>query len=155
VLFGIQITFVCQNIDNIDSEPGGTVYSGGYQRKLLLLLAGCALKRQLEHAGPPTAEFMAAQFNLPSRIVNRMLSVLIEARVVIGAGLEGGDTGYVPLLPADEMTVLNVLARCDAVSRGNPPAPEGELAEKVESLLAELASRLEKGGYDVRLDTLI
>ncbi|MEA4863747.1 MAG: YihY/virulence factor BrkB family protein [Victivallaceae bacterium] len=155
VLFGIQITFVCQNIDNIDAEPGGTVYSGRYQRKVLLLLAGCVLRRQLEHLEPPTAEFLAAEFNLPSRIVNRMLGMLVDAKVVIGAGLAGGDTGYVPLLPAGEMTVLNVLARCDAVSRGNPPPPEGELAEKVESLLGELTSKLEKSGYDVRLDTLV
>lgn len=154
VLFGIQITFVSQNLDNIDAEPGGTVYSGRYQRTLLLLLAGCALKRQIEHAEPPTAEAMAAQFNLPQRIVNRMLELLSEAHVLIAARLANGDTGYVPLLPAGEMTALNVLACCDAISRGNPPAPEGELAERVEKLMTDLADKLKNSGYDVRLDTL-
>ncbi|MDD4816736.1 MAG: YihY/virulence factor BrkB family protein [Victivallaceae bacterium] len=152
VLFGVQISFVCQNVDNIDAEPGGTLLSTRYRRMLCLAFAALAARCYVTHEAPPDADAFGREFHLPSRIVNYVLHVLTGSGVLVAtAGDERHSSGFLPALPPDEFTAARVVALCETFSHGVPPKLGGKLVSDIEKLAEEFERERENSVLSVKL----
>ena len=152
ILFGVQISFVCQNVDNIDAEPGGTLLSTRYRRMLCLAFSALAARRYVAGELAPDAEEFSREFHLPSRIVNYVIHVLTGSGVLVAtADSDEHAPRYLPLLPPDMLTAACVIAHCETFSHGEPPRLSGKLISEIEKLVGDFELEREKSILSVKL----
>ncbi len=156
LLFGTQISFICQNFHNIDVAPHGTKLTPYFRRKLYLAVSSAVVQRYIDLRPPLTDAEIAGMFKLPPRVANKILDNLCIAKILIPAPSLTAPTEvhYLPLLPPEQMTVYNVLRRCDNIGRGLPPILSDELSNKIDKLLSDYYSETVNSHYNIKLQDI-
>ena len=105
VLFGAEISYASQNIHNFEYETDTKTISTRYRSFLYLYIVYLIVK-QFENQQPPlTVDEISQKNNLPSRLVNQLLSKLVDAHVLIEVYNEENKTkSYQPAIDINQIT---------------------------------------------------
>ncbi len=110
ILLGAEISFANQNIKNFMYNDQVSAISQGYKRKLLLFISYIIINRFKEGEPPLSAEDIADQYNIPIRLVNRILFKLTKAGIISEvAPTEAQDTSYQPAIDINKLTIAYIL----------------------------------------------
>jgi len=105
VLFGAELSYAAQNIHNFEHEGDVKTISVRY-RNFLYLYITYLIVHQFEDDKPAlTPEEISAKNKLPSRLVNQLLSKLVDAKVLIEVYNEENNTkSYQPAVDINKIT---------------------------------------------------
>lgn len=115
-LFGAELCFTNQNIDDFSYADGTSVMSNRYKALMSLLLVSKICRRFADGQRPYTAADIAKETAIPLSVVRDLLNSLVKASVLsknIGQKSER-DHAYQPAMSLDKMSVGLVLGRIDA-----------------------------------------
>ncbi|NDV47637.1 YihY/virulence factor BrkB family protein [Paludibacter sp. 221] len=105
ILFGAELSYAAQNIHNFEYETDTKTISIRYRNFLLLYITYLIVK-QFEFKKPPlTSEEISTRNNLPIRLVNQLISKLVEASVLIEVYNESNKSkSYQPAIDINQLT---------------------------------------------------
>ena len=112
VLFGAEISYASQNIQNFEYEFDTNHISRRYKNFLTLFITYVIVK-QFEAQRPAlTAENIAHEYRLPIRIVNQLIAKLVEVAVLVEV-MEGKTSTYLPAFDINQLTVNLLYSKLD------------------------------------------
>ncbi|MBR1809930.1 MAG: YihY/virulence factor BrkB family protein [Paludibacteraceae bacterium] len=142
ILSGAQLSFAIQNNEDFDYDQDLKHMSRRYKDYVTLFLTYIIVKRFAEGVEPQTAQEMAHENRLPARLVNQLLTRLVETNVVRETYIEGKEERT--YVPARDINLITVDFIDDAISRqGNSlfllnPTPEREqFWKRYQQIIAE------------------
>ena len=104
VLFGAEVSYASQNIQNFEYEFDTNHISTRYKNFLTLFITYVIVKRFEAQKPALTAENIAHEYRLPIRIVNQLLVKLVEVSVLVEV-TEGKTITYLPAFDINQLTV--------------------------------------------------
>ncbi|MEI6754461.1 MAG: YihY/virulence factor BrkB family protein [Paludibacter sp.] len=104
VLFGAEISYASQNIQNFEYEFDTNHISTRYKNFLILFITHIIVKRFENQESALTAEQIAHTYRLPIRIVNQLISKLVKVSILVEVK-EGKITTYMPAFDINQLTV--------------------------------------------------
>lgn len=106
VLFGAELSYASQNIHNYEYESDTKSISIRYRNFLLLFITYAVIKQFEKEKPPYTSEEITRKYNLPIRLVNQLLSQLVDASVLIEVFNETNKSkSYQPAIDINQLTV--------------------------------------------------
>ncbi len=115
LLVGAQLAFAIQNNDMFAYERDLESMSRRYKDYVMLYLLSVIVHRFEHGEAPQTAQEMAAQNQLPIRLVQQLLSRLEDTNIVHRVYMEQEeDEAFVPAMDSRKMTVEMVVGRISA-----------------------------------------
>jgi len=105
VLFGAELSYAAQNITNFEHETDVKTISVRYRNFLYLYITYLIIHQFEEHKPALTPEEISAKNKLPSRLVNQLLSKLVDAKVLVEVYNEENNTkSYQPAVDINKIT---------------------------------------------------
>jgi len=137
VLFGAEITFACQNVDTYEFEHDSLKVSPSFKKLLSLQIVHLCVKNFCRGEKPWNVTQISHALEIPIRLVNLILSELVECHVLSETGKkDGGETGFQPAVDVEKLTISYVLDALDSIGVDNIPVAETEeihtLSEKLQ-----------------------
>jgi membrane protein len=130
ILIGAEMSFALQNNEQFEYETDLNTMSRRYKDFVMLYLLSTIIKRFEADEAPLTAHELAVRDHLPIRLVNQLLSRLVETEVVREVYVEGQEERtYQPALDTHKISVGMVIDRIDAQGTEEflqAPSPEME-----------------------------
>lgn len=146
ILSGAELSFAIQNNEDFDYDRDLPNMSRRYKDYITLYLTYVIVNRFAKGLDPQTAREMAKENRLPARLVNQLLSRLVEVKVIRETYIEGKEERtYVPARDINTITVGNVI---DSIDRQGSelfllkPTPERESFWKKYNQLRQSAENL-------------
>lgn len=138
VLYGAELSYAFQNVENYDLEPVAKRASPSVRRWASLLIAHLVIKDFVRGAGPVEAEDISKRLALPPRLARELIAELVEAGVLSESGnTYTRELHYQPGRATDTLTVGSVLDALNSRGTGELPLPEShEAREMTEALRA-------------------
>ena len=117
LLFGGELSFAYQNIDKFDEERESLRIDYDSRRKIALATMTVVIGRFTDGAGAVSISEVRRSLDLPTRIVNSVLGMLVEAQQLIELQPEnkGEESRFVPARDPSDFTVFGVLEAVDDV----------------------------------------
>lgn len=115
-LFGAELCFTNQHIEDFTYADGASIMSNRYKTLLSLVLVSKICRRFVEGNRPYSATALARETNIPLSVVRDLLNTLVKADVLSqNIGQKAGkDYTYQPAMSLDKMSVGVVLGRLEA-----------------------------------------
>jgi membrane protein len=114
ILIGAQMSFAIQNNDEFEYEQDLNRMSRRYKDFVMLYLLSVIIKRFENDELPLSAHELAVRDHLPIRLVNQLLSRMVETGILREVYVEGTeDRTYQPALDTHKISVGMVLARIE------------------------------------------
>ena len=105
ILFGAEVSYASQNIHNYEYETDTKTISVRYRNFLYLYIAYLVIKHFEMKKPPLTSEKISIDNNLPIRLVNQLLTKLVEANVLIEVyNEENKIKSYQPAIDINQLT---------------------------------------------------
>ena len=115
LLIGAELAFAIQNNDMFAYEKDRETMSRRYKDYIMLYLLSVIIRRFEAGESPQTAQKMAAEHQLPIRLVQQLLSRLEETSIVRRVYTEDEEEqAFVPALDTKSITVEMVIGRISA-----------------------------------------
>lgn len=89
VLFGAELAFAGQNIENYNFESDSKCISARYRSFLLVVIVSIIAKRFAEGSKPYNAEEIARNNNIPIRLSRQLLNKLTEVGIIAEMSVDG------------------------------------------------------------------
>ena len=139
ILSGAELSFAIQNNEEFDYDNDLPFMSRRYKDYITLYLTYIIVRRFADGLEPETAHEMAANNRLPARLVNNLLSRLVEVKVLRETYIEGKeDRTYVPARDINTITVGSVIGSIDMQGKElflrNPTEEREKFWKRYESL---------------------
>ena len=114
ILIGAQMSYAIQNNEEFEYEQDLNRMSRRYKDFIMLYLLSTIVKRFETDEAPLTAHELAIRDHLPIRLVNRLLSRMVETGILREVFNEGEeDKTYQPALDTHKISVGMVIDRID------------------------------------------
>ena len=114
ILIGAEMSYAIQNNEQFEYEQDLNSMSRRYKDFIMLYLLSRIVKRFEAGEAPYTAYELAVRDHLPIRLVNRLLSRMVETFVLREVYQEGDeDKAYQPALDTHKISVSMVMDRID------------------------------------------
>ena len=114
ILIGAEMSYAIQNNEEFEYEHDLNRMSRGYKDFIMLYLLSSIIKRFEEDEAPLTAHELAIRDNLPIRLVNQLLSRLVEVNVLREiVSEENEEKTYQPALDTHKISIGMVIDRID------------------------------------------
>ena len=114
ILIGAEMSYAIQNNEEFEYEQDLNKMSRGYKDFIMMYLLSTIIKRFEADEEPVTAHELAIRDNLPIRLVNQLLSRLVETNVLREVFKEDEeDRTFQPALDTHKISVGMVLDRID------------------------------------------
>jgi membrane protein len=115
LLIGAELAFAIQNNDMFAYEKDLKAMSRRYKDYVMLYLLSVIIRRFEAGESPQTAQEMAADNQLPIRLVQQLLSRLEETAIVRRVYIEDEEEhAFIPALDTKSITVEMVIGRISA-----------------------------------------
>ena len=126
VLYGVELSYACQKVDEFELEPDASQASHYLRRMLALRIMQYLVGSFVKKEAPPTTDRMVQDLEIPKCLVNEITSNLLESRLISSTD-SGGAPGFQPGLDVNILTVQYVI---DALEhRGISKMPFTESAD--------------------------
>ena len=130
ILIGAEMSYAIQNNEEFEYEQDLNQMSRRYKDFIMLYLLSVIIRRFESDEAPMTAHELAIRDHLPIRVVNQLLSRMVETGLLREVYVEDEEEKtYQPALDTHKMTVGMVLRRIDAQGTEEflqKPSPEME-----------------------------
>lgn len=114
ILFGAEISFSIQNVENFEYEADSENLSEHKKKVLILLVLHTIIKSFKNGKSPLMATELAHELEMPIRLTRELLYTLLEAGVVLEAKSdEIKESSYVPSTDINLLTIGYVLGKID------------------------------------------
>ncbi len=113
ILVGAEISFSHQNIKNYMYNEHIAKISIGYQRKLTLFIAYIVIQRFKQELPALTAEDIADLYNIPIRLVNRVIMNLTDSGIICELAATDNGIAYQPGVDINILTIQFINDRLD------------------------------------------
>ena len=114
ILSGAELSFAIQNNEAFDYDSDLKKMSRRYKDYVTLYLIYLIVKRFENGDEPQTAHEMAHENRLPAKLVNQLLSRLVEVKLIRETYIEGKDERtYVPAKDINTITVGSIIDSID------------------------------------------
>lgn len=114
ILIGAEMSYAIQNNEEFEYEHDLNRMSRGYKDFVMLYLLSAIIKRFDAGEAPLTARELALRDNLPIRLVNQLLSRLVEVNVLREIAVdEQEDKTYQPAMDTHKISLGMVIDRID------------------------------------------
>ncbi len=145
VLFGAELSCAHQRADHAEFEPDARQASHHLRLLLALQITRRLVQRFAEGEPPLTVRALSQQLDIPIGLVDEILPVLIENRIVSAVeAAAGGERGFQPARDINGLTIQSVVEALEKSGENVPPfglTPEFQaLAEAVETFRQSVAS---------------
>lgn len=115
ILIGAEMSYAIQNNEQFEYEQDLNCMSRRYKDFVMLYLLSLIIKRFEANEAPYTAHELAVRDHLPIRLVNQLLSRMVETGLLREVVVEGQEERtYQPALDTHKMNVGMVIDRIDA-----------------------------------------
>ena len=139
VLFGAELSFAHQNIDTYECEPYASNTSDTLRRKLLIKVSYLIVKNFISGKSPASDAYIARACGIPIRESRSILYSLVNAKIVSKVvDNEGEETGYIPNVPLEKLSINYIWEQVGTVGRNSFPLPEKEKFSTLENELSSL-----------------
>lgn len=115
VLFGAELAFAGQNIENYDFETDTKHITHRYKDFLILVVSSVITKRFANGETAYTAEEITKEYNIPIRLTRQVLNILLEIRVIVETPDADGRT--LRYQPAIDIHLLSIGYLFDKIER--------------------------------------
>ncbi len=119
LLSGCVLTYSLQNVFTYNFLGDISTVSNDYRRRLAIVVMAILVDRQIAQRPPLTASVLSSEYDIPIRIVNRLITKLHEAGLVYYVVLDDDKTGVVPAVECETLNVTTVINRLDAVGQSD------------------------------------
>ncbi len=151
VLFGAEISFVRQNLENYEFEPDCLKVSMWFKKLLTVRIAQVIVKNFSQGLKPWTATKISHELEIPIRLVRQILYELVEAGVISETKESGGDgVGYNPARSSEALTIQDIVEKIERQGIDTIPFAIGGL-KKISTALESFASADRKSAANTRL----
>ena len=112
VLFGAELTFVSQNLQNYNFEHETKTISRRYKDYITLLIMKIIITRFERGEKPITKQQLADNYNIPIRLVNQLLKLLVDANLLSEIYTDGNqEKSYQPAMDIHQITMQLVFEK--------------------------------------------
>ncbi|TVR72172.1 MAG: YihY/virulence factor BrkB family protein [Marinilabiliales bacterium] len=145
VLFGAEISFANQNVEQYEFEAESLNMSS-YNRRLLTLYIAHLLVKNFENGVPPyTARQISNELEIPIRLVRELLYELVDINVISEAKTKFvKETAYQPAIDINRITIKFISDKLDHRGMDVLIARKSEEIEKLKGIMDAFNNTLEK-----------
>jgi membrane protein len=155
VLFGAEISFADQNVENTEFEPDCRKVSLTYKKLLALWITRFTVFRFCAEELPPKDSEITEKLGIPVKLLREIVSKLVHSGVLAERNIENTDlTGYCPAVSTDKITIKYVIDAMESDSVEQLPVKKDEVYEKLLENMKILAENIEKSPANVLLKNL-
>ena len=117
LLFGGELSFAYQNIDKFDEERESLRIDYDSRRKIALAVMTVVVGRFADGSGAVSISEVRRLLDMPTRIINSVLGMLVEAGQLIELPAEkkGDEARFVPARDPSSFTLFGVMEALDSV----------------------------------------
>jgi membrane protein len=145
VLFGAEVSFAYQNIENYEFESESLNISIRSKKLLTLLVSHLVIKRFSEGKSPFTATEISHQLEIPIRLIRDIIDDLVSSNIFSEVATENPkEIKYQPSLDIHKMTINFVLNKIDETGRNTFHASDSETLQKLEIIQDEFYKSLDE-----------
>lgn len=135
VLFGAEVSFAYQNIENYEFESDSVNISIRAKKLLTLLVSHLVIKRFSKGDFPLTSSEISHQLEIPIRLIRDIIHDLVNSEIFSEVATENPkETKYQPALDIHKLTVSFVLNKVDEKGSNNFHAVRTETLQKLEQI---------------------
>ena len=120
VLYGAELTFVSQNLQNYNFENETNTISRRYKDYITLLIIKIIVTRFEQGEKPITQQELADDYNIPIRLVNQLLKLLVEVHLLSEIYTESNqEKSYQPAMDIHQITIQLVFDKISTFGSEN------------------------------------
>ncbi len=155
-LFGAELSYTSQNLDYYDYDTKTSDISLRYQTMLSVILMSRICLRFKNGKRPYTKEELSRETNIPVRIVNDLLFIMVESNLLIEitSDEKGEASQYLPAESLSNLSLGVLVDRIEARGKWKIDLPLGELVSSNWKQVLEMRSNYLKSLKGVRLEDL-
>ncbi len=154
VLLGAEISFAIQNFKTFQKEAGASNISNKERKKLAVKMLVLLTKNFESDAEPLTNEEISGGLNIPVRVVNDILFILGEYKIVIQIEKEGG--AYFSLIrPPEKLHIADIVRCLNDYKVGSIRMPADKEFKYIEELLNKMEKVAEKSDMNLSLKQVL
>ncbi|OIP84706.1 MAG: hypothetical protein AUK44_01780 [Porphyromonadaceae bacterium CG2_30_38_12] len=115
ILLGAEIAYASQNIKNFEYESDSKNISIRYKNFLTLFISWLVVKQFEKQAPALSSTQMANEYRIPIRLVNQILTNLVDAQVLVEVSNEANRTKtYQPKIDINQLTISLLYERINS-----------------------------------------
>ena len=138
VLFGAELSFANQNVEQYSLEEESKKISLVFRKKLTLLIAHYVIDKFCSEKKAPSIDEINRELKLPFRMVSHIIEDLINAKIFSQISEEEYKTiRYQPSVDPLKLSVHYVLNAIEELGANDIPEPTGEVYDKISAQLAQ------------------
>jgi len=120
VLYGAELTFVSQNLQNYNFENETNTISRRYKDYLTLMIMKIIITRFEQGEKPIKEQELADEYNIPIRLAHKLLKVLVDTELVSETYTESNqEKSYQPALDIQQITIEMLFDRINKLGSEN------------------------------------
>jgi membrane protein len=155
MLFGAEIAFAYQNVDNYEHEADVMNISTHFKRTLSLLIAHQIIKNFATGLPPMTASEISQKLDIPVRLVREIIYELLDAKILSETITKNvKEMAYQPAQDPIRFTVRYVMQCLDKRGIDSIPVDRSRELQSISGILGSFESELEKSPGNVLLKDL-
>ncbi len=152
VLFGAEICYGMQYIDQWEMNSEKLKISLSHRKKLMLLLLYRIVKSFEASEGPLTLNDLAGSVNIPRRYVVDICYELEKSKLV--TRVSGDDVAYQPSFDINKMDLHTILTKYEIEGMGDFDPRKSEAFQSIENALKEIREKWKNSSSNVLLKDL-
>lgn len=146
VLFGAELAFANQNIENYEIETESLRVSNNYKKELSVLILNRILNNFKVGGKPYSSSVLAHELNIPVRLVRDILYDIAEAGLILEISENNSkERAFMPVMDISVITVEMVYSRIDNLGCDDYVKPlKTKEFEEVEKINYEMSLKLKE-----------
>ncbi|MEM0938861.1 MAG: YihY/virulence factor BrkB family protein [Bacteroidota bacterium] len=152
VLFGAEICYSIQFMDQWEMNSEKLKMNLAYRRKLMLLLLYRIVKKFENDEGPMTLDELGSAVNVPRRYITDVCRDLEKSGLIIH--IDSEDHAYQPSFDIHKMDLYTILSKFESQGIGGFDSNKSEIFQSIELLLKKIESQWKNSKTNVLLKDL-
>jgi len=152
MLFGAEIAFAYQNVENYEYEADVLNISTHFKRILSLLIAQQIIKSFANGQPPMTANEISHKLDIPVRLVREIIYELLEAKILSETITKNiKEMAYQPAQDPGRLTIGYVMQRLDKRGIDSLPVERSDELKSISGIINAFENELEKSPKNILL----
>lgn len=145
ILFGAEISYSCQNVNQYHFEKDFLKMSNRYKRLISLLVTNLIVRKFKEGAKPPTIHQIIDELQIPYRIVSDTINNLVECRIISETLTDVSmQYGYQPAREIRTLTINSISDIVDSYGSEHITFESNHQMQDLQRIMNEFVGSLEK-----------
>lgn len=149
VLFGAEISFAYQHVDQYQFRLDSREISPRYVRLIALLLTHELIRLFDQGKPPPNLTDISDNLDIPKRLTSKVMERLVHSKMVNEVLQDDEEVAYQPASSTDRITLVSILTALDQQGVDELPLARSPQMEAVEGRFEELLNKLESAPENI------